>query len=373
MGTILARAGSVVALLTMLAVFSGCQSSTPSGALEGVTVPADTASPADPITLGHEGAQIALFMDAGMGAAADDYRDGALLAAKALGAGKLALTVHDLRGKPGDPAGHVREQLAADTRFLIGSPSLAKAFKGAAADPAIVLLGSEPQMGSVAIVSDEIDAALEAATYAASQGQTKIMVVATRPLSKAQEQRLRAGMTKGGVHLLGIVTDPSSSSGKKSLQKLSEAQAVLLLGADAPSVVAPALRHRGELSAGVPFLGGHSWPSGSYSQPVLEGSLLALVDQAALKRISKRFEEAYGRPLSLEAAYGFDAVAVAAGIFRTKGGQAMSAKALHGEAGFSGATGIFRFGLDGRVDRRLAIYQLIGGKLVLQRAVPSGF
>ncbi len=373
MGTLFGRAGAVLALLAALAVFPGCQSSTPSGALESVEGPTDAASSSDSLTVGREGAQIALFIDSGMGTAADDYRDGALLAAKTLGAGTLVLAVHDLRGKPGNTAAQVQEQLAANTRFLIGSPSLAKAFGKGGADLAIVLLGNEPQAGGVAIVSDEIDAALEVTAYAASQGLTKIMTVTTRPLSRAQEQRLQAGMTKGGAQLLGIVTDPGSGAGQKVLERLGEAQAVLLLGADAPGVVAPVLRHRGGLAAGVPFLGSYVWPSGNYGEKVLDGSLLALVGQDALKRISKRFENAYGRPLSLEAAYGFDAVAVAAGIVRTQGGQAMSANALHDPAGFAGATGIFRFGSNGRVERRLAIYRLAGGKLALQRAPPSGF
>lgn len=372
MGTLFGRAGTVVALLTALTVFSGCQSSTPSATLESAAASAAAVQTADSTAVG-QGTPIAFFMDAGMGTAADDYRDGALLAAKVLGAGTLALTVHDLRGKSADAAAQVKGQLAADTRFFIGSPSLAKAFKGAAAKPAIVLLGSEPQSGSVAIVSDEIDAALEAASYAASQGQTKIMVVATGTLSKAQEQRLRNGVTKAGAQLLGIVTDPSSSAGLKVLEKLGEAQAVLLLGADAPSVVAPALRQRGGLGAQVPFLGSQAWPSRSYGEPALEGSLLALVDQTSLKRISKHFEQAYGRPLSLEAAYGFDAVAVAAGLARTRGAQGISADALRGSAGFAGATGIFRFASDGRVERRLAIYRLKGGKPALQRSAPAGF
>lgn len=148
---------------------------------------------------------------------------------------------------------------------------------------------------------------------------------------------------------------------------------MLLLGVYAPGVVAPALRQRGGLGTQVPFLGSQVWPSRSYGEPALEGSLLALIDQVALQRISKRFEEAYGRPLSLEAAYGFDAVAVAAGIARTRGDQAISPKTLQNPAGFAGATGVFRFGPDGRVDRRLAIYQLINGKPVLRQATPLGF
>jgi len=101
--------------------------------------------------------------------------------------------------------------------------------------------------------------------------------------------------------------------------------------------------------------------------------MLALVDQTALKRISKPFQEAYGRPLSLDAAYAFDAVAVAAGIVQAKGDQALTADALHATSGFAGATGVFRFDAQGRVERRFAVYRLAHGKPSLLDAAPMGF
>ena len=169
------------------------------------------------------------------------------------------------------------------------------------------------------------------------------------------------------------MTDPSSAAGQKSLMKLGEAQAVLLIGSEAPSVIAPALRQRGGLDASIPFLGTYTWRSNSYTEPALEGALLALVDQRSLQRISKRFQAAYGRPLALEAAYAFDAVAVAAGVVRSKGGDGLNTGALHVNSGFAGATGIFRFGTNGRVERRFAIYKLTGGKPTMLDAAPAGF
>jgi hypothetical protein len=46
---------------------------------------------------------------------------------------------------------------------------------------------------------------------------------------------------------------------------------------------------------------------------------------------------------------------------------------LHANSGFAGATGIFRFGANGRVERRFAIYKLTGGKPAMLDAAPAGF
>jgi len=353
-----------------LGVLAGCQStSTPD-----VLASAQQESKADTSTsVGTGNVHLDLFIDRAVAGNAEDYRDGAALAAKELGAGQLALTVHDLQAGSADLAGQVRKASAEGTKFFIGSPSLAKAVADSAGGSAFVLLSSEPESGGVAIVSDEIDALVEAGAYAAGAGKTELMAVAARPLSEAQAQRLRSGLKKAGANLVDIVTDPSSPAGKKSLAKLGSVQAVLLIGADAPKVIAPILRQGGVLPADVPFLGAGTWPAESFAEPALEGSLLALVDQRALKRISTRFQAAYGRPLSLEAAYAFDAVAVAAGIVRAKGEAGLTNDALRAASGFAGATGVFRFDANGRVERRFAIYRLSQGKPSLLDAAPSGF
>jgi hypothetical protein len=356
-------------------IIGGCQSSAGPEALESAK--AEGSAPAAPIvaeqTFGSGQTRVDLFVDSSVAAFANDYRDGAALAAKELGSGQLALSVHDLRAQGGDPVGQVKQSVDGGAQLLIAPPSFAKAFPNGSAAPAAMLLDSQPTANTVAIASDEIDSAIEVAGYAAGAGRKKIMVVATRALSASDRQRLNDGLAKAGADLLDIVTDPTTADGTAKLTRLGEAQAVLLIGANAPKVAGPALRQRGGLGAGVPFLGTFAWPADSYGEPALEGSLLALVDQNALKRISTRFQTAYGRPLSLEAAYGFDAVAVAAGIVRAKGTGGLNGSALRTGSGFAGATGAFRFGADGRVERRLAIYRLSAGKLVLQDSAPSGF
>lgn len=368
------------ALMLMLASFAaGCQSAATPDILESAAAPQDAESAPSALaqTVGTGPVALALFIDGSLAGSANDYRDGAALALNELGAGHLTLTVHDLRASGADAGALVKQASDNGAKLLIGSPSLVRseAVKSVAGNDGLVamVLASEAPPASFAIVSDEVDGAIEIAAYAVGAGRKKMMVVTTRSLSAADMQRLRQGMKTHGAELLDIVSDPASAEGAAKLQKLGEAQAVLLIGTDAPRVVAPALRERGGLPADVPFLGSFVWPAQAYGEPALEGSLLAMIDQGRLKRISGRFQSTYGRPLSMEAAYAFDVVATAAGIVRSKGGEGLKPAVLRDKAGFSGSTGIFRFGPDGRVERRFAIYRIKSGKLVLQDDTPASF
>ena len=62
-----------------------------------------------------------------------------------------------------------------------------------------------------------------------------------------------------------------------------------------------------------------------------------------------------------------------AGVVRAKGEQGLNADALRSASGFAGATGVFRFDAQGRVERRFAIYRLTRGKPSLLDAAPAGF
>jgi hypothetical protein len=362
---------------SLLSIAGGCQSSAGPEVLESAKSGAADAGAAAPVmgvqTFGTGPARVDMFLDSTVASYAGDYRDGAALAVKELAAGQITLTVHDLRAGGANPASEVKQATDSGAKLLVGPLSQAPAFASGATKPAAMVLDTQPGGSAVAIASDEIGSAIEAGSYAAGAGRKRILAVSTRAVSAAESQRLKAGLAKAGAQLLDVVTDPTSADGAARLARLGEAQAVLLIGADAPKVAAPALRQRGGLAADVPFLGTFAWPASAYGEPALEGSMLALVDQNALKRISSRFQSAYGRPLSLEAAYGFDALAVAAGIVRANGADGLNPEALRSKSGFAGATGVFRFGADGRVERRLAIYRISKGKLTLVDGAPYGF
>ena len=101
--------------------------------------------------------------------------------------------------------------------------------------------------------------------------------------------------------------------------------------------------------------------------------LIAMPDQASLAMVGTRYQAKTGRPLSLHAAYGYDAVAVAAGIVRTLGPDALTQATLTKPSGFRGSTGIFRFRADGTVERQLALYRVRNKALELLDPAPEGF
>ncbi|WP_318911075.1 hypothetical protein [Shinella zoogloeoides] len=176
-----------------LALLAACQSGSAPEALDSAAHESHAA--ADVSTrVGSGSAHVDLFIDRSMPGTADDYRDGAALAAKKLAAGKLALSVHDLRSGTGDLAGEVRKAAAGGSKFFIGPPSLSGAAAAAASGSAVVLLASEPVAGGGAIISDEVDGLIEVAAYAAGAGRKDIMAVASRHLSDVEAQRLRSGL-----------------------------------------------------------------------------------------------------------------------------------------------------------------------------------
>jgi ABC-type branched-subunit amino acid transport system substrate-binding protein len=98
-----------------------------------------------------------------------------------------------------------------------------------------------------------------------------------------------------------------------------------------------------------------------------------MADQASLAQIAERYRAAWGRPVTMEAAYGYDAVAIAAGIVRHMGPDALTPAALTISSGFRGATGTFRLRPDGSVDRPLSLYRFKGGALELVDPAPQSF
>ena len=65
--------------------------------------------------------------------------------------------------------------------------------------------------------------------------------------------------------------------------------------------------------------------------------------------------------------------AIAAGIVQTKGAVGLTVSNLQSNAGFTGATGPFRFTTKGKVERRFSIYKVTSGVLKLHDAALNHF
>lgn len=360
------RARVVLLASLVAAALSACKTSGTTDVVE-TTAAAPAASGSS--VFGTGPVAIALFTDSmGVPQLAADQRDGAALAVNQLAKDQITLTVYDAGANGADIAADVKTAIAAGAKLLVGPPSLAGspawAKLPAAQRPPAILLASaaqKPVASAFWLVSSETDSAAEAAGYAVNAGKKQILVASAAPLAPAEQVEVKTAVERSGGVFLGSVAVPSAI--KRDL--LPQAEAVLMLGAAPNTMLAP-LREAG-LGDQAWILGTSAWARGGY----IEGGYFAAIDQNGFNHIAGRFQTAYGRKLSSDAAYAFDAVAVAAGIVRAKG--AISAVELKSETGFSGATGPFRFTSEGRVERRFSIYKVEALSPKLHDPAPGGF
>lgn len=88
--------------------------------------------------------------------------------------------------------------------------------------------------------------------------------------------------------------------------------------------------------------------------------------------MGKRYMLTYGLPASAQAAYGFDAMAMAIGLVNAAGNAAFSADRMMNPSGFSGTLGIFRLEEGGKVRRNCDIFKVAKGSYVFfQKAPPT--
>lgn len=358
---------------------AGCQSAGVE-ALEDVAAgPAMAAE-----TLGGGEAGIALLLPRSAGGAtgrqARDIRDAAALALDDLGAGKLAVTIHDV-GAGSSAIGSLGEQLATAKLVLgpVGSQAIA-ALAAVPSRPPALAFGSngDPHGGGVfALQTDAVDSALESARVSIGAGHKIFAAIVPQSFSQAERTRLAAGLQASGVAAPDIVAYGDgrlAADLAAARDRLVKADAVIVFGAGAtPASIASALRKTASLGPRTVLIGNMAYAAENFSRPELDGMLIAMPDQTTLAMVGNRYQAKTGRPLSLHAAYGYDAVAVAAGIVRALGPDALTQATLTKPSGFRGSTGVFRFRQDGKVERQLALYRIRNASLELLDAPPEGF
>lgn len=325
-----------------------------------------------------------LLPRSGAGAAiAVDFRNGAAMALADLGGEKVTLTIYDTQGSR-QKVGALALKAAESGAAAIVGPTADELVGGVTEIPAekrppIITLATNAAAlapGVFAFVSDEVDSAL-VGVRAASPGR-KLIVLVPEDASKGVEERLRRGSAEAGADLLAFLRYGRSEPEfrallLKNLKPVSQAGAVLILGSDSrPAILARLVRAALENESAA-IIGTSAWQHEAYADPAVAGALIGLVDQGSLEIISGRYQERFGRPLSVEAAFAYDAVGILCGLVRARGAEALTIKTLRSPVGFRGATGIFRFTADGHVQRRFALYRIDKGKLTQARSMPEGF
>lgn len=375
----------LVGTLVLTLALTACQSD----GVEALKTAATEAAPAEqnfgsgPTTLAM---LVPLSASGATGRKARDFRDGAALAMSELGNGKAQLTVYDIGAGSGQAAVLGQKAANAGAKLILGPTepvSLAALANVPAAQrpPVLALMGqSAPRVeGTYALVSDAVDSALEAADIVIGSGRKSFVAVAPAASVAAIGSRLARGVSEAKGEFVGIVPYASTGSalaGELGARKdlFAKAQGVMIFGEGRdPAAVAAALRSISALQPGATIIGNLGWTSDNFASPALEGAIVAMPDQVSLGQIADRYRAAKGRAITIEAAYGYDAVAMAMGIVRVMGPDALTTSALTTPTGFRGATGTFRLRSDGSVERPLSLYRFRGGALELLDAAPVGF
>lgn len=339
-------------------------------------------------SFGETGAEITLLLPRGTAGiyegTARDVRDGAGLGVGELGGNQVFVKVVDVASGAPAAATAVSAAKARGSVLLVSyaSPAVTAAVAAIPADqrPPLLNLGAPvpPTSGNVYnFISDEIDSAIEGVRAAAVSGHKKVVVFAQTDFPAAGEERLASAIRAGGGTYLGLtrydLTDAAAADAvKRSAANLQNADTVLVLGKTViTTTIAGAVKASGKTN--VTFVGTNAWPPQTHSNPSVAGTVIAMVEPEGATMIAERYQRHYKRTLSTDAAYGYDAVAVASGIVRTKGPEGVNAQNLTSKVGFRGVTGLFRLMPTGTVERKMSLYSLSGGKLTLLGATPASF
>lgn len=173
-------------------------------------------------------------------------------------------------------------------------------------------------------------------------------------------------------------TDPAS---QMALQRANAQQTygappigALLLPAGGQELVAMggSLQKLGLPPSSIRLLGTGLWDDPATGQaPQLVGGWFAVPPPEARGAFESRFTATYGAPPPRLATLAYDATALAALIGRN--GKGYTKAAITDRNGFTGVDGIFRFNADGRVERGLAVVEVIQGGTRTIDPAPQSF
>lgn len=363
-------------------------------AADGSAASAPAAAKAGPAksaeTLGKGPVKVAMLLPLSAGGTAGDrgrkMRDAAALAMADLGNDLITLNVEDTGGDDGRARTLTTGALASGAKLVIG-PSEQGAVRQLAAvsgaNRPLVLALADNYAGAPGIYSvrlNEADSAAAGAAAIAAKGPRKfVLFMAEGEAGKAIEKRVANSLSIYGASLaVALPFGPSSGGSEKAVADMmalvSDPQAVVIASGGAnPAPLVSALKAKGVLGKGVTLVGSNRWLEHGIDDPVLQGAHIATLDSAEIGPIAERFRKTYNYEPDVNVAYGYDTVALAAGIASAMGPKGFTKKVIENPTGFRGSTGVFRFREDGAGERAMPFFRIDNGKLKLVEKSTSGF
>ena len=339
-------------------------------------------------TYGNGPVQVTMLLptDAPLRRKAADIADGARLALDDLGAGQLRIDFQASSSTSGQAASKVQAAAAAGAKLIIGPATngeVTRIISGTSLPrPPILALVPNNSAGGTHIwplYGDAIDSALEGVGVAVAAKQKNIVVVHEAGFPAENLLRLREGIKLKGGNTIGFVPYPASginlrAAFAKGQLVFAKANTILLLGGgDAIGEVIDILA-AGEFGQSIATAIATSLiPEEIYKRPSAQGLMVAIPSTSDVSVIADRFKAKYGRAPSYDAAIGYDSIAIAAGLVRSGGPDAITVENLTSSQGFRAATGLFRFRPDGRIERRMIVHRIENGSLKVIQEEGEGF
>ena len=193
---------------------------------------------------------------------------------------------------------------------------------------------------TLAFGDDKTTSLAEGIIFSAANGARDVVLIA--PDNHDREELNWLASKLSAITRISVVTYAKNANARQAVsrnrKKLAAADAIAFAASD-KSVEAISQALGNSDAKDVQLIGHTGWPASFYKIKSLNGAIIARPEANDLGQLARRYQSAYGTPISISAAYGYDLVAVAAGIVRVLGPNALNRKNLLSSSGFKGSTG----------------------------------
>ncbi len=391
----LARA-AFLALITMSAVScQGVQLGLPGQGLSGGEVankpPVAALPAAKGQIVGNGPVRVALLLPltapGNAGKVGNELANAAKLAMQDFGQNTLQLVIKDTAGQAADAQSRASDAIQERSSLILGP-----LFSGSVSAVSSVALPSKTTM--VAFSSDPRRArrgvylmsfspradVRRALTYGISQGKTTFVALLPKgAYGDLVEATMKETLSRQGGRLVAMAKyDHSGQSIVEAARSVSvainDAAAIYIPdGGQVPTAMMAALRQAGANTSGKMLLGSGQWETTDLSNRLIAGAYFSGRDKRQFANFAARYKSAYGASPTSTAGLAYDAVSMAAGLARSRGARAYDYANMESRNGFSGVSGIFRFGSSGNAERGLVVYQVQNGRAQVVSQAPSTF
>jgi outer membrane PBP1 activator LpoA protein len=374
----------------VLSACAGLDGVLPSGGDKGT--PAQTGpGPVGGDVIGNGPVKIAMILplsSANGQAAAASLRNAAAMAMGDFGNSNLTILIKDDKGTPEGARAAAQEALSQGAELILG-PLFAASVSAAAqvargagknmiafssdagvAQRGVYLLSFLPQSDVQRIVS-----------FAGSKGKKSIAALLPQSAyGNVAEAELMQQGNGGGRRITAVQRYQSGNKATidAAIEQLKGALAqsdtlFLAESAEGIGLVTQSLQAAGVLGK-VQIISTGLWDQRAvHGTPGLEGAWFAAPDSARFNALAQRYSSQFGSAPTRIATLGYDAVTLANALTQNFGTQRFSEATLTNASGFSGQDGVFRFRLDGRNERGIAVYEIRSGGAQIISPSPGSF